>query len=730
MNPNTLCMSCMQDDSGNPVCPKCGAPFDLPPKNTLQLKPRTVLRDQYVIGRALGHGGFGVTYLAWDIGLQTRLAVKEYLPNGVAGRASGETKVLPYSQQAQPEFEWGLERFLEEARTLKKFSRFPGVVSVDTIFRDNGTAYLVMEYLDGWTLEEFLKRCGGKITFETTLRVMVPVIDALSAVHADGILHRDISPDNILLTRDGKVKLIDFGAARNALSQKSRMLSIILKEGYAPEEQYRAGGIQGPWTDVYAAAATIYHVITGVRPESALDRLAGSDLRKPSELGIDIDPDGERALMLALSLRAADRFQSMEDFKAALTGSASITAIMKAVDPEAPLGGPIAAESAPTRERQPSAAPASVFAPSIASTMPTAPMRSQPSHSSMQPTLAQSHIPGAPPAPISQHPIPPQSSGGPRWILVATLVLVALIAIGGAIVLLRPKPIPPVATASLPAETPQPLPASEKPQPDNMTPDRSSPEPAADRATPADPKSTETANSPAPVPRPTRAEPSPIAPSPISTSPTTATPVDRPAPVNPSSPTPSVPGPAPNPAAEPTAHSAGDYSSLIDQSKVAWDRGQFPLARMLLNQAINLDPNRPRAYTELAELNLYKFDNGPNAKRNAHLAIEHGGEAIFHVLHDHSGETFAVHGTGRLYISATELRYVPESDAHGFTAQISELREVRRNHLMGVGIGRQKPTDLHPFHIRLGNGQNYNFAGTSKLGEPERALILELLGKP
>jgi len=113
------------------------------------------------------------------------------------------------------------------------------------------------------------------------------------------------------------VKLIDFGAARNALSQKSRMLSIILKEGYAPEEQYRAGGIQGPWTDVYAAAATIYHVITGVRPESALDRLAGSDLRKPSELGIDIDPDGERALMLALSLRAADRFQSMEDFKAA-----------------------------------------------------------------------------------------------------------------------------------------------------------------------------------------------------------------------------------------------------------------------------------------------------------------------------------------------------------------------------------------------------------------------------
>jgi serine/threonine protein kinase len=727
MNPNTLCMSCMQDDSGNPVCPKCGAPFDLPPKNTLQLKPRTVLREQYVIGRALGHGGFGVTYLAWDIGLQTRLAVKEYLPNGVAGRASGETKVLPYSQQAQPEFEWGLERFLEEARTLKKFSRFPGIVSVDTIFRDNGTAYLVMEYLDGWTLEEFLKRRGGKITFETALRVMVPVIDALSAVHADGILHRDISPDNILLTRDGKVKLIDFGAARNALSQKSRMLSIILKEGYAPEEQYRAGGIQGPWTDVYAAAATIYHVITGVRPESALDRLAGSDLRKPSELGIDIDPDGERALMLALSLRAADRFQSMEDFKAALTGSASITAIMKAFNPEAPLGGPIAADAGSAWERKASAVPASVFAPSIASTMPTAPMYSPPIRSSA-PT--QSAAPLPPPPSISQHPIPPPPSMGPRWVLAATLVLIALIAIGAGIVFLRPKPVPPIATASLPVEAPQPVHTSEKPQPDNPTPDRSSPNPAADNGTLADPKPTEPANSPAPIPRPSRAEPSPIAPSPISTSPTTATPVDRPPPVNPSSPTPSVPGAVPNPSAEPTAHSPGDYGSLIDQSKVAWDRGQFPLARMLLNQAINLDPNRPRAYTELAELNLYVLDNAPNAKRNAHLAIDHGGEAIFRVLHDHSGETFAVHGTGKLHISATELRYVPESDAHGFTAQKSELREVRRNHLMGVGIGRQKPTDLHPFHIRLGNGQNYNFAGTSKLGEPERALILELLGKP
>jgi serine/threonine protein kinase len=158
MNIQTLCMGCMQDDSGAEVCPNCGSPFHLEPKNGLQLRPRTMLRDQYLIGRALGHGGFGITYLAWDVGLETRLAVKEYMPNGVAGRSMGDTRVLAYSDQTRHEFEWGLERFLEEARVLKKFDSYPGIISIDTAFRDNGTAYLVMEYLDGATMEEFLAR--------------------------------------------------------------------------------------------------------------------------------------------------------------------------------------------------------------------------------------------------------------------------------------------------------------------------------------------------------------------------------------------------------------------------------------------------------------------------------------------------------------------------------------------------------------------------------------------
>ena len=235
------------------------------------------------------------------------------MPSGVAGRGSGEDKVSGYSDHSRQEFEWGLERFLEEARTLKKFSSHPGIVSVDTIFRENGTAYLVMEYLDGWALEEFLRKRDGKITFETAVRIPTPVLDALTVVHAEGILHRDTSPDNIYLTRTGKVKLVDFGAARNALGQKSRNLSIILKEGYAPEEQYRASGIQGPWTDVYAVAATLYHAITGQVPQPSLDRMAGDRLQPPSLLGVEIEPPMEAALMKALSIKAQDRVQSADD---------------------------------------------------------------------------------------------------------------------------------------------------------------------------------------------------------------------------------------------------------------------------------------------------------------------------------------------------------------------------------------------------------------------------------
>src|SRR5450755_2113775 len=405
MNTQTLCVGCMENDSGLPECPTCGRPFDLPPRSPLQLKPRTLLRDQYLIGRALGDGGFGITYLSWDLGLESRLAIKEYMPNGVAGRSGGETRVIPYTEQTKQEFEWGLDRFMEEARVLKKFSNHPGIVAVDTVFKDNGTAYLVMEFLDGVTFEEFLARRGGRITFETAMRVVLPAMDALAAVHAEGILHRDTSPDNIYLTRAGKVKLIGFGAARNALGQKSRNLSIILKEGYAPEEQYRASGIQGPWTDVYAMAATLYHAITGRIPQPALDRQAQDNLQWPSQLQIEIEPRIEAALMKALAIKANDRFQSMEDFKAALTGT--MTTFAPRVMPVAAVAPP--PPPPPTYVTQMAQVPPSQVPPSYTPPPPT----------------------GNPPA--MPPPSGPSSGSGAKWLLL--MIPVAVLLIGAAVLL-------------------------------------------------------------------------------------------------------------------------------------------------------------------------------------------------------------------------------------------------------------------------------------------------------
>lgn len=666
MDPNKLCVGCMEDDSGEPVCPKCGAPFDLEPKNSLQLKPRTILREQYLIGRALGHGGFGITYLAWDIGLETKLAVKEYMPNGVAGRGSGETKVLAYSDATKQEFEWGLDRFLEEARTLKKFSKYPGIVSVDTIFRENGTAYLVMEHLDGWTFEEFLKKRGGRVSVETALRILMPVIDALAPVHAEGILHRDISPDNIYLTRSGKVKLIDFGAARNALGQKSRNLSIILKEGYAPEEQYRASGIQGPWTDVYATAATLYHSITGKIPQPALDRLAEDKLERPSALGAEIDPRVEAALLKGLAVKAADRLQSMEDLKSALGGDLHI----------APPPPP------PPRMQEVRPAP-----------------------------------PPPPPAPApAMAPAPAVSSGVPRWMWPAGLGAAAVVAI---VIAMMNRPVPSIpgpsgATGSNATGTTGSI-ATGATGTDLI--ERPTGSTGATGSRPTGPTGSPHRNPPGPT-GPTGSRSQPTGP--------TGSPYPPPQPTGtigyPSGPT-GAPIPPPGPV-------AGDYNSMIDQAKAAWNQRRFPQAQQILMQAIRSDPGQPRAYSGIGELQLYILGDLMGATQNYQSAFARGGDAVFHVWHDHMRETFAKHCQGFLYVSRRGVRFAPTDSSDGFTAQRSEIREARANRNFNLSFGRQnRPSiDPHAFHIRLDGGQNYNFAPTSRFTEEERNLVLNLIG--
>jgi serine/threonine protein kinase len=290
----------------------------------MYLRPGTILHNRYQVETVLGHGGFGITYKALDLVHQLPVAIKEYLPGRTATRMEGQTWVTVYTGAAREEFLYGLQKFLEEAQSLARFADHPHIVSALGYFEGNGTAYMVMEYVEGMTLKQFLEQQGGRITFEQAKNLILPVMDALEAIHQVGLLHRDISPENLYITRDGEVKLLDFGAARVSSGEWSCSLSVILKTGYAPEEQYRSNGRQGPWTDVYALAATMYRAVTGRTPPDALDRKEADTLIPPSHLGVDLTPGEERALLLALSVEAPKRFQNIRAFREALLAETTL----------------------------------------------------------------------------------------------------------------------------------------------------------------------------------------------------------------------------------------------------------------------------------------------------------------------------------------------------------------------------------------------------------------------
>ena len=335
------CPNCFGATRATP-CPHCGwQPGQDNPPPALALGQ--MLDGRYRIGRVLGHGGFGITYLAWDDNLHLRLAIKEYFPRDSAGRGPDGISLAVYSGPAGEQFAYGLDRFLEEARALAHFDQHPGIVTVKNFFRAHGTGYCVMDYVEGITLRQYLEQQpGGRIGVADALKLLMPVMDALRAVHKEGLLHRDLAPDNIYLTEDGRIKLLDFGAARYAASEHSKSLSIILKPGYAPEEQYRSKGKQGPWTDVYGLAATFYRAITGTVPPEALDRTEEDELLPPSKQGIAIPPHQEAVLLKALAIKAPLRYQSISEFQqawrtAALPVSAPLDAAAKAEATPAPV---------------------------------------------------------------------------------------------------------------------------------------------------------------------------------------------------------------------------------------------------------------------------------------------------------------------------------------------------------------------------------------------------------
>jgi serine/threonine protein kinase len=318
MDYTNLCFGCIEDKGTSQTCPHCGYEEGTVPESLLHLPAGTVLQDKYLLGRVLGQGGFGITYIAWDKILKIKLAIKEYLPQQLVTRAGGSNNVTVYKASISEDFKYGLTRFLEEAQTLACFNENPKIVTVRDYFEANNTAYLVMSYHEGVTLQNYLKSKGGKISVEQALSIFMPVLDALKEVHAAGILHRDISPDNLLIDKNGRVILIDFGAARQAMGEKSKSLSVIMKAGYSPPEQYQSRGKQGPWTDIYAVAASFYRTITGQAPLEAIDRMAEDDLVLPSKLGAIIEPGVEKILLKALAVKVEDRYQCVVDFQAAL----------------------------------------------------------------------------------------------------------------------------------------------------------------------------------------------------------------------------------------------------------------------------------------------------------------------------------------------------------------------------------------------------------------------------
>ncbi len=291
-------------------------------KYPLALPEGTVLAGQYLIEKVLGQGGFGITYKATDHTTGQKVALKEFFPDSMATRTG--TSVVPFNGERGESFLYGKDCFLQEAETLAQFIGNENIVRIFTYFEENGTAYFVMEYIEGTSFDVYIKEHGGKISFDKAAAVLIPVMDALSAVHSKGIVHRDVTPDNIYITNDGVVKLLDFGAARYSLGDKSRSLDVVLKHGFAPKEQYTRRGKQGPFTDVYSLGASFYFAITGKRPPDSVERMDEDELVPPSNLGAKIGRVPEQAILNALNVQPGDRFQSMAAFKNAMLGAQAI----------------------------------------------------------------------------------------------------------------------------------------------------------------------------------------------------------------------------------------------------------------------------------------------------------------------------------------------------------------------------------------------------------------------
>jgi serine/threonine protein kinase len=310
-------MGCMEEKNGD-VCPSpkiCGWIEGSPALSVDQLSPRTVLIDRYVLGRALGHGAFGITYVAWDLTDERKIAIKEYFPRNVAGRSTDRTTVVPYANVRQAAFHSGLRKFTDEAQELKRMGNRSGLVTILKAFETNGTCYTAMDFLIGETLAKRLEETPqGRLSFYEVLGILILPMEALIELHKNGLFHLDINPNHVCVSGSSG-KLLDFGGAKRATRFSELTMQVWGLNGFLALEQFGNRRPQGAFTDIYALGATFYFCLTGVVPAPPMDRLDQDDLKPPSELGVDLPERSEMAIIRALSVRVEDRYDDLEDFR-------------------------------------------------------------------------------------------------------------------------------------------------------------------------------------------------------------------------------------------------------------------------------------------------------------------------------------------------------------------------------------------------------------------------------
>ncbi len=333
MKVKNICMNCMSEQlNENGVCMACGMKESAITTTKKHLPLRTVLKGKYLVGRVTGEGGFGITYVGYDLDLEIKVAIKEFCPGNIAGReATDSVTIMPFGSREKEVYESEKEKFINEAKRLAKFRKLEGVVSVLDYFRENNTAYIVMDYIEGVTLKQYCKMLNVPMRWDELLGLVRPVLKSLSEIHAAGIIHRDISADNIMISKDKKsAYLIDFGTAR---AWEEGTLSAYEKDFYTPWEQTSKTIEQGPWTDVYALCATIYYCMTNHRLPLVSDRHGNEQIVLPSQLGIQVPAYVEAALEEGLALHPNNRIRSMEELEQKLYSNKQV--VKKDVQPVA-----------------------------------------------------------------------------------------------------------------------------------------------------------------------------------------------------------------------------------------------------------------------------------------------------------------------------------------------------------------------------------------------------------